>query len=441
MTTYYHYHSDGKVTTSSINPAAKPFTPCLLNADVYEQKGDVVGAFLARRNMIYPAKGVPEVHGFNGPSYDSCMAASDGGVGGGTVNQSHRSSDEDEDSGYTVSSPNDATNTLGWAGWASNSNMLRPYPNPEAIRHLHTLQSLLPYLQPERKLNALNGPVVDIVEQDTGNVFAYQVPKKMLVLFLGRRVVNKFLRTIHREDDENWHGLPICQEMNLPRGVSSRAAVKSLVAWMFRACQYQTMGSMMQIRIPKTTFVACSLARTMELFGLHKDALRVDQSIAHYHFARPIFATELATLWNLLGAEDRYVYAAIKVVGHRLHAFENDGTGRETMGIDDEMLAMLKEYPELEARVRDWDLNEKHQPHFSTKWMKRLVDQKDDRQEQTLNELRRDSNPRSSKSLQGDQPAKQSEEEPRPVDLKTTTGRFAVLRIVPETAKSAASDT
>ena len=433
MTTYYHYDSDGRVTASTSSPGTGICTGSPLASDAYERQGDVVGAFLARRSMIYPASGAPEAQEVYGSSFYPAVAASKSGVDGESIDQSHRLSDEDEGSSYTASSPPKASHTLGWAGWASQSGVPRPYTNPEYIRHLHCLLNLLPYLQPERKLNALNGPLVDIIEQDTGFALAYQVPKKMLVLFLGRKVVNKFIRTIHREDDENWKGAPTSQEMNLPRGVASQASMKILVAWMFRACQYQTMGTMKQIRIPRNTFAACSLARTMELFELHKDALRVDHYIAATHFTRPIFASELETLWNCLGKGSRYVYAAINVVGRRLRAFDAGSTGEDSLGIDADMLAMLKEHPDLGARVRDPKLNEQHRPYFSTQWIKRLNDKKHDNRDRKVDETYNHPSEPSSRDSWNEELAEGFKGEPQPLGLETTARKFAVLRIVPET--------
>jgi hypothetical protein len=440
MTTYYHYDSDGRVTASTSSPAAGICTGSPLASDAYERQGDVVGAFLARRSMIYPASGAPEAREVYGSSFYPAVAPSKSGVDGESVDQSHRLSDGDEGSSYTASSSPKASHTLGWAGWASQSGVRQPYTNPEYIRHLHSLQNLLPYLQPERKLNALNGPVVDIIEQDTGFALAYQVPKKMLVLFLGRKVVNKFIRTIHREDDENWKGAPTSQEMNLPKGVASQASMKILVAWMFRACQYQTMGTMKQIRIPRNTFAACSLARTMELFELHKDALRVDHYIAATHFARPIFASELETLWNCLGKGSRYVYAAINVVGRRLRAFDAGSTGEDSLGIDANMLAMLKEHRDLEARVRDLKLNEQYRPYFSTQWIKRLNDKQHDNRDRRFDKTYNHPSEPSSRDFRHETLAEGSKEEPQPLGLRTTARKFAVLRIVPETIDLAKTD-
>ena len=440
MTTYYHYDSDGRVTASTSSPGAGICTGSPLASDAYERQGDVVGAFLARRSMIYPASGAPEAQEVYGSSFYPAVAASKSGVDGESIDQSHPLSDGDEGSSYTASSSPKASHTLGWAGWASQSGVPRPYTNPEYIRHLHSLLNLLPYLQPERKLNALNGPVVDIIEQDTGFALAYQVPKKMLVLFLGRKVVNKFIRTVHREDDENWKGAPTSQEMNLPRGVASQASVKILVAWMFRACQYQTMGTMKQIRIPRNTFAACSLARTMELFELHKDALRVDHYIAATHFTRPIFASELETLWNCFGKGSRYVYAAINVVGRRLRAFDVGSTGEDSLGIDADMLAMLKEHPDLGARVRDPKLNEQHRPYFSTQWIKRLNDKKHDNRDRKFDETYNHPSEPSSRDSWNEEPAEGFKGEPQPLGLETTARKLAVLRIVPETIDPARTD-
>ncbi|KAL1795466.1 hypothetical protein ACET3X_005690 [Alternaria dauci] len=440
MATYYHYDSEGKVTVSAPHPTDWISTSGPSVANEYEQRGDIVGAFLARRAMAYPALGVPEALNVYGASYYPAMSVFEGDADCESSDQSHLFSEADEDSRYTASSSPNTANTVGWAGWAFQSGVPQPYPNPEDIRHLHTLHSLLPYLQPERRLNAFNGPVVDIIDQDTGFALAYQVPKKMLILFLGRQVVNKFIRTIHREDDENWKGAPTSQEMHLPRGVASQASVKILVAWMFRACQYHTMNTMKQIRVPTNTFAACSLARTMELFELHKDALRVDHFIAATHFTRPIFAVELETLWNCMGEESRYVYAAINAVSQRLRAFDAGSTGEATTGIDADMLAMLKKHPDLEARVRDPKLNDQHRPYFSTQWIKKLEDKTSDNPHHDVDESKKNYGKSTPQGSRGKGPAKDSDEKSQLLELETTARKFSVLRIVPGTTEPADSD-
>ncbi|EMD87569.1 hypothetical protein COCC4DRAFT_192868 [Bipolaris maydis ATCC 48331] len=371
MTTYYCYGEDGKVTATNLNPNAPAFTRGLQGTTSDQQHGDIVGAYLAHRAMVYPAPNPGETNQYGSTPYQPWGQPLENSTTSEPMEPSHWSSDEYESSSYPTSSQAESISTLGYAGWASHSGIAHPYPNPEDIRHMHTLHSLLPYLQPERKLNALHGPAVDIIEQDTGVVLAYQVPKKLLVLFLGRRVVNKYIRTVQRQDGKSSSEQPTYQEMNLPRGKSSKAAMRVLIAWMARACQYHTMATMEQIRIPKKTFVACSLAQTMELLGLHKDAFRVNNFIAQTHFVRPIFAVELEALWNCLGEENRYVYAAIRVVGNRLQTHENNDS-KAVPGIDADMYATLKRYPQLEARVRDPELNERYHPHFSTNWTKRL---------------------------------------------------------------------
>lgn len=117
--------------------------------------------------------------------------------------------------------------------------LYRQFPDPEHIRHLHTLHSLLPHLQPERKLNALIGPEFDIVNGRSGKILCRAVPKKMLIMFLGREVVRKFFHTIERQNDENWQGPPTQQNLILP--YASQAALKILISWMTRACNFTTM--------------------------------------------------------------------------------------------------------------------------------------------------------------------------------------------------------
>jgi hypothetical protein len=188
------------------------------------------------------------------------------------------------------------------------------------------------------------------------------------------------------------------------------------------------MGIMKQIRVPRNTFVACSLAETMEVFDLHKDALRIDHYIAQTHFVRPIFAMELETLWNCLGESSRYVYAAIKAVGRRLQEYDK-GINEDFPKVS-EMLAMLDEYPTMKARVRDLDLNEGFQPVYGTEWTKKPSK---DTQKNHKNKSRamRSSIP-SSKHFRDCCPAKEPSKKPLPIDAENATSKVAVLRIVAE---------
>ncbi|KNG51087.1 hypothetical protein DDE82_005796 [Stemphylium lycopersici] len=434
MTTFYYYSEDGTITPSMLDPKAQDFTRGLPDITSHGQKEDIVGAYLARCEMAYPTAAGHVFHRYPGSLYQQWSHPSNNPVNPHPMERSHWPNDEHESSGYPSSPKTESASTLGFAGWASHSGMAHPYPNPEDIRHAHTLHSLLPYLQPERKLNALNGPIIDIVEEDTGVMFAYQVPKKLLVLFLGRKVVNKFIRTTHREDDQRWTGAPTCQEMNLPCGKSSKSAIRVLISWMIRACQYHTMGTMKQIRVPKNTFVACSLAQTMELFNLHKDALRVDHYIAQTHFVRPIFTMELEALWNCLGEENRHVYAAIKVVGKRLQQYEAS-KNEVISGIDDHMYALLKEYPKLEARMRDLELNERHRPSFSTDWTKKLDSKAQKAERSKFHRSDSGESSSSSKRFRDYWPQKDINKSPSPVDVDDATRRIGVLRIVSEDTK------
>lgn len=231
------------------------------------------------------------------------------------------------------------------------------YPDPEHIRHLHTLYSLLPHIQPERKLNALDGPEMDIVDGH-GYILFRAVPKKLLILFLSRSIIRKFLRTISREDNEGWSGLPTQQLLVLPHGIASKAAITILVSWMTRACKSATMYTMKQLRIPTNLFVVCSLAQTLALFSLHKDAFRLDSAIAQQFHNRPIHAVELEALWNCMGEESRYVYACIRAVSYQ----ERDER------ISEELRKLGEKHPRLWARICDQSSNERHKPEFERRW-------------------------------------------------------------------------
>ncbi len=370
MATYYHYDENGKlVGSSAIGPVLQyPSENGNDNTQVGEH--DPVGLYLARRGLLYSKDPVMEASGVEQPALRTAVGTHGEQQEQGVPETSYRSAEAYDSPGDAGSSQSESSRTVGFAGWAAHSGQYRPYPNPDHIRHLHTLHSLLPYIQPERRLNALKGPAMDIVEQDSGVVLAYAVPKKLLVLFLGRKVVNKFVKTIEREDNENWCGRPVVQQLLLPRYKSSKVAAKALVAWMIRACQYHTMNNMKSIQIPTNTFAMCSLAQTMELFSLRRDAYRIDLFISDRFRTRPVFASELEALWNCLDDRNRYLYAAITTVGKRLRAYEAGST--KALPEPDDMFALLEANPRLGERVRDLKVNEQYQPTFGTEWMRNL---------------------------------------------------------------------
>lgn len=245
----------------------------------------------------------------------------------------------------------------------ANGSAQRWYPDPETIRQLHALHSLLPHISPERKLNALSGLEIDIIDGNTNQVLYKAAPKKLLVLFLGREVVNKFIRTFAREDNEGWRGLPTEQKLVLPSKATSAAALKILVSWMKRACTFTTMKSMKPLQIPNNLFVACSLARTLEMFRLHRDAYRLDVAIAQqFSSRRPIFAVEIETMWMCLGENDKYVYACIRALVQRI----SDPRVAENLQV------LAERFPTLYARLRIHGLNELYRPQFGRKWFETM---------------------------------------------------------------------
>lgn len=243
-------------------------------------------------------------------------------------------------------------------------HLFHQYPDPERIRHIHTLHSLLPYLDPPRRLNALSGPTLDITEHSSEHILCRAVPKKLLVLFLGRTIVSKYIHTMSRITNPSGHGTgaPTQQSLRLPLKTASSAALRILVAWMTRACTYATMSSMKPIQIPTNLFAACSLAQTMELLGLRRDAYRVDVAITQQFAKRPIHLVEVETLWRCLGECNRYVYAAIRAVRVRVRG---DGVGKELLGL-------RERYPGLYARICEAGVNEQFKPELGRAWSDRL---------------------------------------------------------------------
>jgi hypothetical protein len=364
ITTYYYYNKDGNLQLASTHDPVTHSYPEHPGLRYYLQHGDTVGAYLAQRMMIFPTCTVSDTYSYGSRGSQAAYEQQPDAYHATKSAELRHENDEQYDSydpfqnGYPKED-----STARRADFARHTNSRCTHPDPEDVRHLHTLLDLLPHIDPGRRFNGLSGASVDIVEQDTGKVFAHHVPKKMLVLFLGRRNILRFIKTADRSKSS-----PKIQNMTLPRGIASASAIKILIAWMTRACRPEHDGLIRQFNVPRNTFAACSLAQTLTLFGLHKDALRVDSFIAHNNFKRTIFADELAALWNCMGENNRYVYAAIKAVSSRLRAYEADASEKHKS--QEEIVQLLDEYPALEARVRDLDVNEGYRPTFSTEWCK-----------------------------------------------------------------------
>ncbi|KAJ4289691.1 hypothetical protein N0V90_011020 [Kalmusia sp. IMI 367209] len=247
-------------------------------------------------------------------------------------------------------------------------SMFHEYPDTDQIRNYLTLHTLLPWIQPERLRNAIEGPTLDILEEGTLHKFAVAVPKKMLVLFCGRKVIKKFLRTTAREDDENWTGDPVTQELRIPPGFANHIGVKIMVAWMNRACRGQYKNKMKPVRVPKNTFAALSLSMAFTTFALHRDAARVDNFIADHHYKRPLFPDEIISIWNCLPKDSKYTYRMIENLRKQLVAYE-DGNNKALPDAK-KVVEFLENDPSLKARVDDKEFNnsERFLPFFGTDW-------------------------------------------------------------------------
>ena len=290
----------------------------------------------------------------------------------------------------------------GYRSLATGDSQILPqprtqYPDTDRIRHQHTLHSLLPHIPPERKLNALSGPVLNIHSgTHTGPILCHEVPKKLLVLFLGRAAVSRFLHTLSRQDNAAWTGAPTNQSLVLPAGVASSSALRILVAWMTRACSHATMATMRPPAVPDHLFSACTLAQTMELLGLRRDAYRVDRAIsARLGSRRLLFAVEVETLWRRLGEGNRYVYAAVKAFGRQaraaaaastpVNAGESGGRSEAHTAPEDihtpppaaaaaasALLALREKHPALYDRIGNEAVNEQFAPQFGRRWFSNL---------------------------------------------------------------------
>lgn len=241
------------------------------------------------------------------------------------------------------------------------------YPNPELIRHFHTLHTLLPHIQPERLQNATFGPTLDIVEEHSGHIFAFAVPKKMLVLFCGRKVISRFLRTLEREENESSESGHLVQVLQFPRSYTNHIGVKIVINWMHLAC-HRKPSDMRPVHLPKTLFAAISLSRALTAFGLHRDASRVDHFISVRLFARHLDLDEVVAIWRCLPKDSKYTYRMIEELRKQLQYYMNS----EDKAHPDleQFWEFLEQTPELKARVEDKDYNncDEYRPFFGTEW-------------------------------------------------------------------------
>jgi hypothetical protein len=367
MTVYYEYDEDGKLMSTSVDEPLVQERPGNLDLEHYLERGDTVGAYLAQRGLQNASFQGSAVHGPAQRDYGVPRYGHQEDYG----NQHHsglrhHSHGQSESYGFQGAGPPAHAVPNAHVRLSLQAKQYRPCPDPEHIRHLHTLHSLLSWIHPERRMQALGGAAVDIVEQDTGTILAYNIPKKLLVLFLGRDVVSKFIMTVGIVDDDYLGVRHRIQKLLIPRGISSKSAMRVLLSWMSRASRTPNVGHITQFNVPRSLFVACTLAQTLTLFGLHKDALRVDHTIAAENFKRPIFESELDALWNCLGPNNRYTYTTIRIVGERLRAYETGASKR--FPNHKEMLDLLERRPALKALVRDLKYRETHRPLFSTEW-------------------------------------------------------------------------
>ncbi|KAH7411587.1 hypothetical protein DE146DRAFT_640802 [Phaeosphaeria sp. MPI-PUGE-AT-0046c] len=221
------------------------------------------------------------------------------------------------------------------------------YLNPDKVRHLYSLYDLLPLIDPMRRFNHHNSQMLDIIEEGTGKVLYYAVPKRLLLLFLGRNTVYRLLVSPYPRHS------PSLQQLVMPRGRSSKPAWTILISWMKRATQETYACDLKQLKVPHNILAACTLAQTLYFVGLHKDAYRVDMTIARDHFVRPMYAAELEPLWINLGPENRYTRAAMITAKQQLD--ENSFVRRKMPWMCDDIMKLLEVHPGMKATVLDKD--------------------------------------------------------------------------------------
>jgi hypothetical protein len=249
------------------------------------------------------------------------------------------------------------------------------YPNPDDIRESVDLIGLARAIPISRRQNALSGAGLDVLEERIeervaertvngtapSTIMFYNVPKKALILFCGRKKVSRLLRTIEREDNKNWVSKPTQQQLRVPQGSCNHVGLKIFVSWIRKACDPEFAGNLHRIKCPEDTFSAVSLARTLRLFDLKKDAKRIEQQIWSRHFKRPLSPDTVEQIWKAFPKNCMYTYRMIKSLKLQidLHLCTDSDF---TMPEANEMRAVIAKYPALKVRVQVEGENEKFKP-------------------------------------------------------------------------------
>lgn len=216
-----------------------------------------------------------------------------------------------------------------------------PYTDPNELRKTCNLYGFVKSIPPDRLNNALYSKLIDIVEEGTNRVLLRCVPKRMLILFIGRPRISRFLQTAEWDKTN--------QQLLIPRDSANYVGLKIMVSWMVRACRVETMFAIQEMHLPENLFVAISLARTFYLFQLFRDANRVDSHIARHLFRRPLFPDSVREIWNLLPKDSRYTCRMVKQLADMMKGLEKGR--RRRLPRQEELFEFLNRHPDLKLRI------------------------------------------------------------------------------------------
>lgn len=278
---------------------------------------------------------------------------------------------------------------------------LQPQPlfiqneNIDKLRRTNDLFSFINQVPTYRRINCVDSPMVDIVEECTGKILLCRVPKKMLTLFLGRNVLVQYLRTLEREGDskdpyiESENGndhlvqdegvpkrMPVKQQLRLPRYSTSHAALKIMFAWMRRACDPKAMDILHELKAPNNLFSAITLARTLRMFKFRFDAERIDSHI-NLFLKGPLHLDVVKATWKLTPKDNMYTYRLVEALKENLEAYQEGHT--DELPELEELMKFFDAQPELRARVYRLGENDKWKPVEHEEYMRRVEDTRSSR--------------------------------------------------------------
>ncbi|KAF2734199.1 hypothetical protein EJ04DRAFT_564478 [Polyplosphaeria fusca] len=237
------------------------------------------------------------------------------------------------DSNYTASRP-DATTLPNWT-----------YQNVDELRTRSNLYEFATALDPSRRNNAILGLHIDIIDGISGHMIMPKVPKKLLMLFCGRDVLNPFLKTLSRYEKS-------AQQLRVPQSVAMQYGFHAVIGWMIHACQLPTTTSLRPIENPRNLFHTICICIVLDFFKLYRDRARMDVEVWKLMTNSRLYANQVKQVWDYVPRNSRYTFRLVRYLANVL-SMGVKKQRRKALGNSDDLLRFIEANPDLKRMIEE----------------------------------------------------------------------------------------